>query len=139
LFLIVPIINFKKSNNRIYYHYTAGGAKLVKHTVPATGTGTYTHYIGNIVYDGGTPSYIITDEGRLVANGNGTDRKFLYEYNLKDHPGNNLVVFIETPAIYFFAARWQTRKMCEPHPVFWSGNGFEQPAKNREEQKKVTI
>ena len=84
------------SNNRIFYHYTAGGAKLVKHTVPATGTGTYTHYIGNIVYEGGAISYIFTEEGRLVATGTGTDRKFLYEYNLKDHLGNSRVTFMGT-------------------------------------------
>ena len=81
------------SNNRIFYHYTAGGAKLLKHTVPATGTGIYTQYIGNIVYEGGALSYILTEEGRLVATGTGADRKFLYEYNLKDHLGNNRVTF----------------------------------------------
>lgn len=95
------IINLPKqldfgSNNRIFYHYTIGGAKLVRHTVPATGTGTYTHYIGNIVYNGGALSYFQTDEGRLVATGTGTDRKFLYEYNLKDHLGNSHVTFMGT-------------------------------------------
>jgi len=96
-----PTINLPKQldfggNNRIFYHYTTAGSKLVKHTVPATGTGTYTHYISNIVYDGGSLSYIMTDEGRLVAVGTGTDRKFLYEYNLKDHLGNNRVTFMGT-------------------------------------------
>jgi len=96
-----PTINLPKQldfggNNRIFYHYTAGGAKLLKHTVPATGTGVYTHYIGNIVYEGSTLSYIITEEGRLVAVGTGTDRKFLYEYNLKDHLGNSRVTFMGT-------------------------------------------
>jgi RHS repeat-associated protein len=83
-------------NNRIFYHYTAGGTKLIKHTVPGTGTGTLTHYIGNIVYEGGTLSYIITEEGRLVPTGTGDDRKFLYEYNEKDHLGNNRVTFMGT-------------------------------------------
>jgi RHS repeat-associated protein len=84
------------SNNRIYYHYTAGGAKLLKHTIPATGTTSFTHYIGNIVYTGGTLSYIITDEGRLIPNGTGTGRTFLYEYNEKDHLGNTRVTFMGT-------------------------------------------
>jgi RHS repeat-associated protein len=83
-------------NNRIFYHYTASGAKLVKHTVLASGTGSYIHYIGNMVYDGGSLSYIMTDEGRLVATGTGADRKFLHEYNLKDHLGNNRVTFMGT-------------------------------------------
>ena len=82
------------NNNRIFYHYTASGTKLIKHVKPATGTEGYTHYIGNIVYEGGTLSYILTDEGRLVPTGTGSDRKFLYEYNLKDHLGNNRVTFM---------------------------------------------
>ena len=56
----------------------------------------YTHYIGNIVYEGSTLAYIITEVGRLVAFGTGTDRKFLYEYNLKDHLGNSRVTFMGT-------------------------------------------
>ena len=84
------------SNNRIFYHYTADGRKLVKHTVQASGTGTLSHYIGNIVYDGGTLSYILTEEGRLVSFGTGADRKFIYEYNLRDHLGNNRITFMGT-------------------------------------------
>jgi RHS repeat-associated protein len=83
-------------NNRIYYHYSAAGAKLVKHKIPATGSGSIAHYIGNIVYEDGSLSYILTDEGRLVAIGEGTDREFLYEYSLKDHLGNSRITFMGT-------------------------------------------
>ena len=83
-------------NNRIFYHYTAGGVKLAKHTVPATGTAPLRHYIGNIVYEGGTLIYILTDEGRLVTDSTGTIGKFLYEYNIKDHLGNSRVAFMGT-------------------------------------------
>lgn len=82
-------------NNNIFYSYEANGTKLIKH-VTTPGGDTYTHYIGNIVYTGGTLSYIITGEGRLVPMGTGTNRKFLYEYNLKDHLGNNRVTFMGT-------------------------------------------
>jgi RHS repeat-associated protein len=68
--------------------------KNIKITTPAEGTGTLTEYIGNIVYVGGAMSYILSDEGRIIADGAGADRKFLYEYNLKDHLGNNRVTFI---------------------------------------------
>jgi len=68
----------------------------VKHGVSANGNESYTHYIGNIVYEGGILSYILTEEGRLVAEGIGSDRKFRYEYNLKDHLGNNRVTFLVT-------------------------------------------
>jgi len=67
---------------------------LSKHTVPAAGTTTLSHYPVNIVYEGGTLIYIITDEGRFAADGTGANRKFLYEYNPKDHPGNNRVTFM---------------------------------------------
>jgi RHS repeat-associated protein len=86
------------NNNALFYDYTANGTKLIKHTTPASGYGdeNFTHYIGNIVYDGGKLSYIITDEGRMIAYGDGADRRFLYEYNLKDHLGNNRVTFMGT-------------------------------------------
>lgn len=83
-------------NNRIFYHYTPTGVKLIKHTKPGTGPESLTHYIGNIVYIGGTLSYILTDEGRLIANGTGVDRKFLFEYSEKDHLGNNRLTFMGT-------------------------------------------
>jgi len=84
------------NDNRIFYHYTASGAKLVKHVVSAKGSESYTHYIGNIVYEGGNLSYILTEEGRLISEGSGTARRFRFEYNLKDHLGNNRVSFIVT-------------------------------------------
>jgi RHS repeat-associated protein len=80
-------------DNRLFYHYTATGAKLIKHTQTASSTENYTHYIGNIVYNGGTLAYIITEEGRMVAIGTGADRTFAYEYNIKDHLGNARATF----------------------------------------------
>ncbi|HLF45422.1 MAG TPA: RHS repeat-associated core domain-containing protein, partial [Chitinophagaceae bacterium] len=50
--------------------------------------------IGNLVYEGSSLSYIITEEGRLVAVGTGANRTFVAEYNLKDHLGNNRVTFL---------------------------------------------
>ena len=81
------------SSNLIYYYYSSEGNKLVKH-VQAGSTNTYTHYIGNVVYEKGKLSYIITEEGRLVAIGDGTDRKFVNEYTIKDHLGNSRVAFM---------------------------------------------
>jgi RHS repeat-associated protein len=81
------------NNNRIYFHYTSGGEKLMKHVISGRGIETETHYIGNIVYEGGKLSYILTEEGRLVASGTGNGRRFIYEYYLKDHLGNNRITF----------------------------------------------
>ncbi len=81
-------------SDEIFYHYTAGGAKLLKHVKPATGDQGYTHYIGNIIYEGNQLSYIITEEGRLVNVGTTASPNFVPEYNLKDHLGNNRVTFL---------------------------------------------
>jgi RHS repeat-associated protein len=86
------IVDFK-NDARILYYYTPSGAKLLKHVI--NGGDAYTHYIGNIIYEGGKLSYILTPEGRMVASGEGSSRKFLYEYNLKDHLGNTRVTFRE--------------------------------------------
>lgn len=83
-------------NNRIYYHYTPSGTKLIKHNYVNAASSTTTHYIGNVVYDGSSLSYILTEEGRIVPFGTGSERKFIYEYNLKDHLGNNRVTFMGT-------------------------------------------
>jgi RHS repeat-associated protein len=85
-------VNFG-SSNRIYYHYTATGDKSLKHVLLSNGTSSNTAYLGNVVYENDNLSYILTDEGRMVAVGTGTDRKFVYEYTLKDHLGNSRVVF----------------------------------------------
>lgn len=77
-----------EASQKLYYHYSATGVKLVKQM-----GGNYTHYISNIVYEGPRLSYIITEEGRLVAVGTGTSRVFVNEYNLKDHLGNTRVTF----------------------------------------------
>ena len=69
---------------------------MVKHTKPAAANGSenLTHYIGNIIYDAGKLSYILTDEGRMITVDEGADRRFVYEYDLKDHLGNNRVTFM---------------------------------------------
>lgn len=95
-----PTLNLPKyvdfgNNNLIYYSYTATGNKLVKH-VQIGSSNIYTHYIGNVVYEDGMLSYITTEEGRLIAVGNGADRKFINEYELKDHLGNSRVAFMGT-------------------------------------------
>jgi RHS repeat-associated protein len=83
----------------LFYDYAANGTKLIKHAKPHAGTilqENITHYIGNIIYDVGKLSYILTDEGRMITYDEGSDRRFLYEYNLKDHLGNNRVTFMGT-------------------------------------------
>jgi RHS repeat-associated protein len=47
-------------------------------------------YIGNFVYEYNVLKYILTGEGRVVVNPNGT---YEYQYSLKDHLGNTRVTF----------------------------------------------
>jgi RHS repeat-associated protein len=86
-----PVLNLPvkvyENQNKLYYYYTATGSKVVKNG------STNTLYIGNIVYEGTKLAYILTDEGRLVATGEGTSRTFVNEYTLKDHLGNSRVTF----------------------------------------------
>ncbi|QKJ30366.1 RHS repeat-associated core domain-containing protein [Mucilaginibacter mali] len=47
-------------------------------------------YIDGIVYHNGSVAFISTEEGRAVPNGGGN---YVYQYNLKDHLGNDRVSF----------------------------------------------
>lgn len=82
------------NNNRLHYHYTSSGGKLVKHIILDGSSGQALHYIGNIVYENNTLKYILTDDGRLIPSGEGANRVFKYEYNIKDHLGNSRVTFV---------------------------------------------
>ncbi len=81
------------SDNQIFYHYSATGSKLVKHVQKPDGQ-EYVQYVGNIVYEEGKLSYIITEEGRLVNTGTTGSPAFVSEYYLKDHLGNTRVSFL---------------------------------------------
>ncbi|MCD4665528.1 MAG: RHS repeat-associated core domain-containing protein, partial [Bacteroidales bacterium] len=82
--------------NEISYLYSAGGKKLRKQTYIDYTPANTTDYIGSFVYeDNGIFElrYIITPEGRVMAN---TDGTFDYQYFLKDHLGNTRVTFTQT-------------------------------------------
>ena len=80
--------------NHIKYLYSAAGTKLARHTVEE-GTPDEeitTDYIGSFVYEAGELQYLLTAEGRVVFNPDGTQD---YQYFLKDHLGNTRVTFGE--------------------------------------------
>jgi len=86
----------KNNPNKINNLYTAAGTKLKKQTKINNTPVTTTDYIGSFVYeDEGTFElrYILTPEGRVIANPDGT---FEYQYFLKDHLGNTRVTFTQT-------------------------------------------
>ena len=83
-------------NNEINYLYTANGQKLMKQTRIDNAVEQTVDYIGNFVYEDGILTYLLTDEGRVIVNTNGT---FEYQYNLKDHLGNTRITFNQNSEI----------------------------------------
>jgi RHS repeat-associated protein len=78
------------------YIYDATGIKL-KQNVYEDGTGTTatkaTDYVGGMIFENDTLRSIQTAEGRIVTEAVGNDYQYDYQYYLKDHLGNNRVVF----------------------------------------------
>ena len=80
------------NGNTVSYLYSAGGTKLrTAHTVG--GVSTTTDYLGNVVYENGSPKLLLTDVGYVSLS----DGK--YHYYLKDHQGNNRVVISSTGTV----------------------------------------
>jgi RHS repeat-associated protein len=71
------------------YTYDAGGQKLRN-----TGTDGSWDYIDGIVYHNGAIAFVATEEGRVVPNGG----SYSYQYNLKDHLGNDRISFDTNPS-----------------------------------------
>jgi RHS repeat-associated protein len=95
------VINLPQSidfgnDNRLNYYYTSAGTKLLKNVIPNGENANRTDYIGNFVYENSELAYILTGEGRFVPFGIGEERRFVPEYFVKDHLGNNRVVFMGT-------------------------------------------
>ena len=102
------------NGNSINYAYDAAGRKLsVTHrtavagiTLPMTNVmtplapnnvaaTTTTDYCGNVIYENGTVSMVLTEEGYITLAGTTP----VYHYYLKDHQGNNRVVINQSGAV----------------------------------------
>jgi RHS repeat-associated protein len=77
-------------NNEINYLYTVNGQKLMKQTRTDFAVEQTIDYVGNFVYEDNVLKYILTSEGRVLANSGGN---FEYQYSLKDHLGNTRITF----------------------------------------------
>jgi RHS repeat-associated protein len=73
------------NGNTIEYDYDAMGTKLRGKDITSSGT-TRTDYCGNVIYENGTPTRLLTDSGYITLS----DSKYHFYY--KDHEGNNRVV-----------------------------------------------
>ena len=89
-------INSDNNSNAVNYLYDAMGTKLRNQTKINGITETVTDYIGNFVYEDNVLKYILTPEGRAMANADGT---FEYQYFLKDHLGNTRVTFDQSGTV----------------------------------------
>ncbi len=102
------------NGNTTSYAYDAAGAKLsvtyqtaaAGITIPMTSVmtplattnilaTTTTDYCGNVIYENGAVSRILTEEGYITLSG----ATPTYHYYLKDHQGNNRVVLSQTGAV----------------------------------------
>ena len=78
------------SGQKIVFTYDAAGIKLKKEVKNSDGSIVgQTDYINGFHYENGALSFLMTDEGRAINNGN----DFEYEYFLTDHLGNTRLSF----------------------------------------------
>ncbi len=85
-----------KEDYGIYYLYDAAGTKLAKIVEDGTDKDLQvTEYLGSLVYHDYDLSFIQTEEGRLMnLRDEDVDKNYWhYEFDLKDHLGNNRFVF----------------------------------------------
>jgi len=80
------------NNNIIIYSYTALGEKLKENLYFDGHLSSSTSYFNGFVYKDEQLEYIIGDEGRIL---NAEAHGFVYEYNIKDHPGYVRVCFTD--------------------------------------------
>jgi RHS repeat-associated protein len=92
-YLNLPTEITKSTGEKIKYIYDATGRKLTQEVYATNGTTIVkvTDYIGELVYEGTTPSLkmIQHGEGRILPDGTNWE----YQYHLKDHLGNVRVTF----------------------------------------------
>jgi RHS repeat-associated protein len=81
---------YRGTTNEINYLYDAIGTKLRKQTKINNTPETTTDYIGSFVYEDDELKYLLTGEGRVMVNNDGT---FEYHYFIKDHLGNTRITF----------------------------------------------
>ena len=79
-----------QSGQKIVFTYDAAGLKLKKEVMNSDGsTLAEVDYVNGFQYEDGALSFLMTDEGRALKNGN----DFEYEYFLTDHLGNTRLTF----------------------------------------------
>ena len=75
-------------NNTIAHLYDASGTKRARQTKADASPLDQTNYIANFVYENNQLQFILTSEGRIMMQNEGT---YEYQYFLKDHLGNTRI------------------------------------------------
>ena len=91
--LNLPSVITFSDNKSITYGYDAAGSKLSVAYL-SDGVTSRMDYVGNKVYNNGTLSTLLTEEGYIEPGTTPT-----YHYYLKDHQGNNRVVISQTGTV----------------------------------------
>ncbi len=89
-----------ETGDYLEYIYDAAGTKLAKKVYENATLTKDTKYVGGMIFDNDTLKIIQTAEGRIVADLVANDYAWDYQYNLKDHLGNNRVVFKSDEIVY---------------------------------------
>ena len=88
--LNLPVEIIFSQTKKITYLYAADGRKLRETITDGAMTHTF-DYCGNLVYEDGELSYLLTPGGRAIPTEQA--HEYVYEYFLKDHLGNVRVVY----------------------------------------------
>lgn len=104
--------------DKISYLYDAKGKKLRMQVEIDNAIEKTMDYIGNFVYEEGILIYILTDEGRVMVNPDGS---YEYDYFLRDHLGNTRITFNENGEIIqedaFYPFGMQMHGLCTHNGV----------------------
>lgn len=92
--LNLPVGIKDQENKELHYFYDALGRKLRQQAFNDGRVDLTRDYVGPFVYTNNVLSYILTPNGRFVADSRGD---FFIEYHLKDHLGNTRISFAQGP------------------------------------------
>ena len=85
----MPSVGEKNGENySVNLEYNASGTKRAKQTKTDGSPHDQSNYIANFVYENNQLQFILTSEGRIMMQNNGT---YGYQYFLKNHLGNTRI------------------------------------------------
>jgi RHS repeat-associated protein len=120
--LNLPQEVMKSTGEKLVYVYDATGRKLAQNVFSAAGVNVKkTSYVGEYIYENDTAKIILHDEGRVIPELDGT---FTYDYNLKDHLGNNRLTFTTKEKEDVYTATMEPANEESERSTFLDYNSF---------------